>query len=273
MKRILKLTPVLCILLLLALGVNMPLLVSFAVDRQMEKEIVQREDAYTSLSLAEERDFFQTLSLFHSAGSQVFLSEGYHMTTAEAEEVSKEIMMELSFSDMIYTVFEIKPVLLASKDTAGDSGVYWRCVFGSDSEVQGILWLDDQTGKMVAYRTRFFSTDLTPYSNPFHNAVIKTAEYCHQQYPVDEVKMASGILSETDSSSYAKVDVESNENYITIIKENDGRSIEVWEKSAAAIADMYNATYTMMLIRNKDGQKETYKIFMNLQNNWINFNI
>ncbi len=251
MKRLIQSGPVILTLLLLFLGVNMPRLTSLFLDRRLEGETVQREDNYVSLKLEEDRDFFQTLDLFQSVHSQVVLSEGYRMSAEEVQKAASDIWLKLSLSDMVYMTPDVTPILITSKDSPALSGVYWLCVSEGEKGFQSILWLDDQSGEMVAFQSRVKQSDSS--SNMFDEAAMKTAEYCRLYYPVDTVKLALDTV-ETDNESYIK------------IRENDSIGI------ATAMAE-YDTNYTVKLIRSQDGLDDIYTVSLRFKQDWIIFHM
>lgn len=195
MKRLVKIAPVLCTLLLLALGAYMPHLASLVLDRRLEQAVTLREDAQVSLELSQAPDFFELLELFQRDHSLIELTEGSRMTATEAQSAAIAALLALKLDGMVlHDVPETTPVLLTSKGTPGLSGIFWRCIWTGDD--QAVLWLDDQTGLMVGFQGQFDMTTfvtvkeyLTLNQELSREAAAKLQEYCELYYPSDGAEM------------------------------------------------------------------------------------
>lgn len=224
MKGILYRTaPVLCTLLIFAAGAYMPQLVSLAVDHRMEEQVVQREDMHVSLVLSQTGDLFQTLDLFDARQPQIKLAEGYRMSAEEAAYAAAEVAdkingagigpeMEKTYgSDQAYSFSEITPVLIANKEDPSLSGVFWRCTRTEDPGGFMTLWLDDRSGKMVAFQGSLRSVgaakntwedvgSVAVYNFYSPDDVAEDiAEFCRDYYPVANV----GVQSDAQNGSYS----------------------------------------------------------------------
>lgn len=219
MKRFFQAVPIFCTLLLVGVGAFMPRLASLAQDQQLENHVSLLNNQSISLALEQETDFLQTLKLFGSVTSQVELSVGNRMKSADAEAAAVEALMSFAAPDVTYGSLEVTPMLLTSKSIPGLSGIFWRCVW-SDTTIKqpeesirldNVLWLDDQSGKMVSFSG---VADWSGLSTPPQLAV-DVAEYCRQSYPVDTVKLA--LTDEDDLGLFS----------ITVTKSQNGRDVSL----------------------------------------------
>lgn len=199
MKRFARFFPVLCTLLVLGLGAAMPSLAALALDGRLEQEITQMDNTGITLPLAQEEDFFRTLALFGGSHSQVELSTGARMTAAEAQDAAAEALAGLRHWGTVYTDLHAAPVLLTSRDAPGLSGVFWHVSWYVPSGAQETLWLDDQTGQLVAFAGEVAGSaavlvedreTAVEESSIYPEVVLAAAEFCRLHYPVDEVMLA-----------------------------------------------------------------------------------
>lgn len=203
MKRFFQVAPILCTLLLVGLGAFMPRIASLTLDRRLENDVVLLENQSISLALEQGADFFQTLELFGSVTSQVELSGGNRMMPVDAKAAAVEALMSFAASDVTYGSLEVTPVLITSKSIPGLSGIFWRCVWSGTTGdrpeesigLEKVLWLDDQSGKMVSFSGLVEWSSLSAPNSLFPQLAVDVAEYCRQYYPVDTVKLA---LTEED---------------------------------------------------------------------------
>ena len=190
MRRLAQVFPVLCTLVLLGLGLNLPRLTSALLDGRLEREVVRREDVHASLALSGDTDFFQTLELFASSHSQVSLEAGYGMTGQQAQAAALDVIQELALNGRVYVAPEVTPMLLTSTDTPGLSGVFWRCVWGGGAGPHETLWLDDQSGNLVALQGRVGPPAyIATVKSPFPEEAVYLASYCQTHYDADVISM------------------------------------------------------------------------------------
>lgn len=260
MKRILNIIPIMFTLIFLGVGLYMPHLTSLVLDYQLKQEITQRENSHISLVLPESSDFFYTLELFDINQSQIELIEGYRMLKSDVINTAIETMVKItngnmkstmivvkdkdineytSISPIIYLLPEVTPVLIANKDIPSLSGVFWHCVW-SDENGKEILWLDDKTGKMVAFQGKMIlpsiSENETRYVKiddeaSFDKIASAISEFCQSYYPIDDVM----LKLEEENSSFSN--------------------------------------YTLTLIRNNNGQIDTHNISLSFRDEMIYFNM
>ncbi len=244
MKRmkISNILAVLCTLLLVAAGACLPQVVSRLLDRRLWRETTKREDAYVSLLLSQTPDLFRTLELFRTQHSEILLSEGYRMTEQEVKDAAAGALTEfltpsLQEDGAVYVHPKVTPVLLTGGEAPALSGVFWHCVWEDGIGEDEVLWLDDESGKMVAYQgylrqpTFVESEYLIAYAvGTPEDAARQVAEFCRRYYPVDDVQLA---LEKTDV---------------------DGER------------------YSLVLSKGSDGRTETCSVPLGLRDGWISFN-
>lgn len=241
MKRNTGRIPIVCTLLLLGLGLQMPRLAAAAFDHRLAGEITPMENAGVSLTLAQETDFFQTLALFAEAPTQIVLQEGYHMTAETAQDAAVNIMAALGNADAAKVSPEVMPLLLSSKSTLGLTGVFWRCEWNGKDGYQEALWLDDQSGEMVSARYRALphtsvsGSAAAVSTDEIQMAAVRMLEYCREHYPVSAVGLAAA------------------------------------ETSAQTAGDGSGESYLMTLVRERDGETETFSLSLDLYENWLYF--
>lgn len=241
MKRNTGRMPIVCTLLLLGLGLQMPRLAAAAFDHRLAGEITPMENAGVSLTLAQETDFFQTLALFAEAPTQIVLQEGYHMTAETAQDAAVNIMAALGNADAAKVSPEVMPLLLSSKSTLGLTGVFWRCEWNGKDGYQEALWLDDQSGEMVSARYRALphtsvsGSAAAVSTDEIQMAAVRMLEYCREHYPVSAVGLAAA------------------------------------ETSAQTAGDGSGESYLMTLVRERDGETETFSLSLDLYENWLYF--
>lgn len=226
MKRTAKGAPVLCTLLLLGLGLYLPRLTSLVTDRQMESRTIQREDGYVSLSLSQTANFFQALELFVFAQTRIELTEGmepadgYKLSAAEAQSVAAEarggISGILAAADP-EALPDVTPILFASNDSPGLSGVFWCCQWWDDAGAQDLLWLDDKSGQMVAFMGRLRWNTVAADQSVLPEAAVALAEFCRGSYPVEDV-----WLDFKTKGDYAAVGDAYNDYILTLQKSEEG---------------------------------------------------
>ncbi len=240
MRRFKQFLPVLGTLLVLALGAAMPRLALLAMDGRMEQETTQLTNTGISLTLTQEADLFRALALFGGSHTQVELPEGARMTAREAEDAAAEVLAQIRAWSMVYTDLQAVPVLLTSRDAPGLSGVFWRVIWRGPDGAQETLWLDDQTGQMVAFAGAVSGSSTVWVEDRetaveefliFPQAVWNAAEFCRVHYPVDEVKL--------------------------------GRETDGWA----------DGNFQLTLLRTRDGVEETAAIRLSLREGKLNFNI
>ena len=233
MRRFVKWLPILCTAVLLGTGFFMPRLAALTLDRRLEQEVIQRENSAVSLTLNRERDFFETLELFAVSNTQVELSEGEHRKRAEVEDTAVWIVWELTAGGRLYDVPEVTPVLMTNKD-AGWSGVFWRCVWSDSKGMDEVLWLDDQSGKLVALQGRLGpsvtekKTYVATVEPVFQEAAVNLADFLRLHYPAENIRLSLGA--------------------------EDGN-------------------YTLALLRETDGREVVHSLPLRLRGEWLYFNL
>lgn len=265
MKRYFQAMPMLCTLLLVGLGAFMPRIASRALDRQLQNDVAVLENKSISLALEQEADFFEALELFSSGASQVELSEGYHMKLTDAQAAAVEARMHLTGSDAANKALEVTPVLITSRSTPGLSGIFWHCVWsntltdttGESISIKEVLWLDDQSGRVVSFSGLADWSDLTAYDNLFPQSAVDVAEYFRQHYPVDTVKLA---LAEEETPGPSSYHVDTT---VSIAKD---------ASEQFTITEYAPKQFTITLTKNQNGQSETYTIPMRMANGQLFFN-
>lgn len=241
MKRNAGRIPIICTLLLLGLGFQMPRLAAAVFDHRLAGEVTPMENAGVSLTLAQEADFFQTLALFAEAPTQIVLQEGYRMTAETAQDAAVNIMAALGNADAAKVSPEVMPLLLSSRSTPGLSGVFWRCQWDGKDGDQEALWLDDQSGRMVSARYRALprtsvsGSAMAVSTDEIQMAAERILAYCREHYPVSTVGLATA------------------------------------DTSAQTQGDGNGESYLMTLVRERDGEAETFSLSLDLYENWLYF--
>ena len=244
-----RVLPVLLTVLVVSVGACIPLFASTAMDRQLEHETKRWEDTSVSLVLSQEDDFFQTLELFRSDHSQVELSEGEAMDAEKAREAALYAAALLALGIPMGEEPNVVPMLFASSGAPVSSGVFWQCTWGED-QGQTLLWIDDQSGRMVALDSPIALSELYAEDSPFHEAAFNVLEYCQTQYPIDSLDY--------------EVDKDVSENETPAAP----------EAGAEAVAQTGRfATYRVTLSRTVDGRTEACPVPMVLDGDRIFFNL
>lgn len=242
--------PVLLTVLVVSVGACIPLFASAAMDRQLEHETKRWEDTSVSLVLSQEGDFFQTLELFRSDRSQVELSEGEAMDAEKAREAALYAAALLGLEASAEEGPNVVPMLFASSGAPVSSGIFWQCTWG-EGEGQTFLWIDDQSGRMVALESPLAPSELYAQDSPFHEAAFNVLEYCQTQYPIDALDY--------------EVDQDFSGNEVPVAPEEAGAE-------AVAQAGRF-ATYQVTLSRTVDGRTEACPVPMVLDGDRIFFNL
>ncbi len=190
MRLMKKALPLVCTLLLLALGFSMPRLAALLMDQQLEADKTQLKQSNISFTLAQEADIFQTLTRFTEGHVQVILSEGYRMTAKEVTDAAIRARAATLNTTGYVEAPRVTPILLSSRYDPSTSAVFWKCVWWDTSSQQVILWLDDQSGQMVSLTGRAPPNTLSTANTKFPPVVTNLAEYCRLNYPVDSVKLS-----------------------------------------------------------------------------------
>lgn len=235
MKKLFKAVPVLCTLLLLGLGAWMPGLAAVAFDWQLATDRKILENQNISLTLTQEADFFQTLELFRGGHSLVELTEGFRMTGQEVETVAQEVRQALMVfaADEAFGTPLVRPMLLTSNEVPGLSGVFWLCIWGSEES-------PESPGVLWLDDQ---SGLMVYYSGPVGWSSLSS----------------TGIVFEEgamQASEYCR------QRYPV-------KNVELALESDSAI----NGTYSLTLLRERDGQEESLKIPLRLREGWLDFNV
>ena len=191
MRRLARVLPVLCTLLLLGLGASMPRLASLALDRRLEREITRLDDPTVSLELTQGPDYFQALALARTQSTMIQLTEGRRMTQEEAVAAALELLQALALDGGVYTIDQAMPVLLSSRDVPGLTGVFWQCIFLDGKGRGSFILLDDQSGLPVSFTLPAGAATVSYVSGGFAEAAMDAAEYCRIHFPVSTVKLAA----------------------------------------------------------------------------------
>lgn len=274
MKRFFQAMPILCTLLLVGLGAFMPRIASLALDRQLKTDVAVLENKSISLALEQEADFFRTLELFSSGTSQVELSEGYYMKLADAQAAAAAARIQLTGSGAADKAFEVTPMLITSRSTPGLSGIFWQCVWsstftnttGESSAIKEVLWLDDQSGRVVSFSGLADWSGLSAYDSLFPQSAVDVAEYFRQHYPVDTVKLG---LTEEDTLGPPPYPVDTTAFFA--VEETESDTDEDASKQFT-ITEYAPKQFTITLTKNQNGQSETYTIPMRMANGRLSFN-
>ena len=192
MRWLRRAAPAVCTLALVALGAGLPYLSALVLDGRLERETVRREDLHVSLDMARETDFFEMLALIGGEMSVVDLPEGRGMTEEEARKAAMAAREKLPGPGGVSLDPEVTPLLVTSKTAPELSGVFWNCVWDEKGEKEQ-LWLDDQTGRTVAFSLRmgdgaFVSKDATvAEAERYAQALEQAVDFLRAEYPVDAV--------------------------------------------------------------------------------------
>lgn len=145
----------------LALGVGalLPQAAFLVGDRRLAQEVTRREDVRISLVMAEGRTVFESMALLRAPHTEVELSEGNKLTAEQAADAAMEALTAFVLErGAVPTSKAAKavPVLVTSRDDPAQSGIFWRCSWGEwyaaveyASPWTCLVWIDDETGKMV----------------------------------------------------------------------------------------------------------------------------
>lgn len=240
--------PVLLTVLVVAVGACIPLFASAALDRQLEHETKRWEDTSVSLVLSQEGDFFQTLELFRSDHSQVELSEGEAMNAEKAQEAARYAAALLALGIPMEEEPSVVPMLFASSGAPVSSGIFWCCTWG-EKDKQAQLWIDDQSGRMVALESPISPSEVYASDSPFHEAAFNVLEYCQTQYPIDSLDY------EISQDAAGDETVASTEDAVSVSK--TGRF----------------AQYLVTLSRTVDGRTESCPVPMMIDGERLFFNL
>lgn len=242
--------PVLLTTTVVAVGAGIPLFASEFMDRQLEHETKRWEDTSVSLVLSQEGDFFQTLELFRSDHSQVELTEGEAMDAEKAREAAQYAAALLALGIPMEEEPSVVPMLFASSGAPVSSGIFWYCTWGVDQE-QTQLWIDDQSGRMVAFESPIAPSELYAADSPFHEAAFNVLEYCQTQYPIESLDYEVDqdvVGGETPAAAEGSV----------------GEDLQTTERFA---------TYLVTLSRTVDGRIEACPVIMRLDGERLFFNL
>lgn len=251
-----RIVPVLLVALLVAVGASIPLIASSFVDRQLQHETKQWEDTSVSLVLSQEEDFFQTLELFRSHDrSQVELPGGEGMTAEEAMKAAASAAVQLELTVPAPDGLSATPMLFASSGAPVSSGIFWCCTWG-DGDSQTVLWIDDQSGRVVAFDGWVGPSELYAADSPFHEAVFSVLEYCQTQYPIDSLEYDLDQAAEKDNAAIS----------------SDGGVVVEGEAAEANVYQRF-ASYTVVLSRSVDGLTEECALPLMLDGERIYFNL
>ncbi len=248
MNRASRIVPVLATGLLVALGASTPLIASLAVDRQLEQQTSRWDVGGVSLVLSQDDDPFQALELFSSDHSQVELNGGSAMGADEAAQAAAEAAGELLLTVPAREEVVAVPMLFATSRTPASSGVFWCCTWGDGN----VLWVDDQSGRMVAFAGWVGPSSLYAVDSPFHEAVFSVLEYCEARYSVDSVKYDYEM--EQGSAAARMDDAEQDDD-------------------VAVDDDVVSARFTVDLVRTEDGRREQCSVPLALEGEWLFFNM
>lgn len=181
----------LCTALILILGAVMPRLAAAVLDRHLVSEVQTLENTAVSLSMEQETDRFSRLCLFQELirnnNYAVPLPEGYHMTKDEVRAAAKTLAgmgYERDFEEFV-------PVLLAGNDPSQElSGIFWECTTTHDNGEMEMVWVDDQSGLIVAGMLRLDLPSLS-YGQVGAlaklDAVARYEDFCRDNYAVEQV--------------------------------------------------------------------------------------
>lgn len=269
MRKALRAVPILLTVLFVAVGACIPLVASQLVDRQLEYETKHWEDTSVSLVLSQEGDFFQTLELFRSDHSQVELSEGEAMTVEEVREAAMNAALLLALQAPMQEELRVVPILFASSGTPVSSGIFWRCTWFVN-ETQTTLWLDDRSGRMVAFESWVGTSDLYASDSPFHEAVFSVLEYCQTQYPVDSVDYDFDLAFAEEGAPSAATEGEANSS---AAEEAGGAAAAAEGKEAEALGTDQHVSFTVNLSRTVDGRTEQCGLPLQLEGERLFFNL
>lgn len=224
-KKIFALVPVLCTLLLLGIGVSMPSLASAFLDYRLKQDVTQREDIQVSLDLTQSMDFFNTLMNFDIGQSHIEMTDGYRMTLTEAKTEAFRLIQQIN---RVFTEYGVEgwdgyhvepsgdddpadsypaalPLLIANIQFPSQSGIFWECSWTwPDSDEQTTLWLDDQSGRLVAFYGSFRTNSSTSSHDyikeyPSEKIAAATADFCESYYHVNSVQAVQRPVAEDPS--------------------------------------------------------------------------
>lgn len=198
--------------LLLALGLALPRLTVWGLDHRLAQDVLVREDTPISLVLAADTGVYGPLTLFGAAQSLIPLAEGAQRDPQEVQKAAAEVKFRLDLlvsgeAASAAVLPDAAPYLITSGEEPARSGIFWRCVWTAETGREEILWLDDQTERLMGFLVRTPSTSLAVRttqefevveSSLFPEVVSNTAEFLCRYYGA-ETQMLTSLPDFSDS--------------------------------------------------------------------------
>lgn len=203
MKRMASVAAVLCTAALVALGAALPGLAVNALDRQLERESTERDNGAAALALGETADLLQMLDLFGSSPSEVELAEGVRLDEEGALQAAEELIDAVGAKPFAPDSAHASPVLITGTSTGAPSGIVWICTGNqSAGDAQESVWIDDASGKAVAFFLQTGNTTLVVSEDGLPEEIESLLSYYRENGEIDSAEASIGLYDEL-SSEYA----------------------------------------------------------------------
>lgn len=192
----------LCTLLMLALGCVLPRLSAIAQDQRLVREVIEREEPQIALTLENPGVLLETMALMEQPHTELRLSEGGRMTKVEAQDSAAALREKLAGLGLVGSTPagppESEVLLIASREEKVHTAILWRCFWREDGD-SFILWLDDESGKLVAFQGVLNGGASAVAMKGRADTLSLVAEFCRSYYgdyevgkPVDPFLALSG---------------------------------------------------------------------------------
>ena len=194
-------------LIIIAAGFFMPVLVSKGLNYHFHNSVEQIENKKISLAVSDsEEDIRKAWTFFNLTRldpnvSTVEISEDSRacsFTYDKIKTVSLKILAQMGVSD--YNDFKAVPNLVISinDEIVAKTSVFWRCEWTDKDNVLQIMWIDDDSGKMVGLIMNVNEIDKKDLkadkdspddsNSDIPEAVMVLVEYCKRNYLADDVR-------------------------------------------------------------------------------------
>lgn len=197
MKKLKFVLSVIATILIIAVGLYIPRLVSTAYDYHLSTQIMEMDNSNISLNLSKKADYFERAYYFNYAVTEGYLTEldsteKFNMSSDEVEKYVFDIAEFFGLDELTTHSPKIIPVLCVyseymnnsvqssgvdkyyneSKtdrvyysdsetevsDNMVNSYIFWRCIWKSERLGEQVIFIDDETGLIIG-----FSIDSFPF--------------------------------------------------------------------------------------------------------------
>lgn len=159
MKQKTVFLPLLGTALLLALGLALPQLTAWGLDRRLAQDISVREDTPISLVLAANTGIYDSLTLFGAVQTLIPLSGGAQQDPQDVQSAAAETKYKLDIlvagePSAAAVLPDVAPYLATSGESPARSGIFWRCAWTAAAGREEVVWLEDQTRRLAGFSIR-----------------------------------------------------------------------------------------------------------------------